>query len=81
MLTKKSRTTSLILTILAGPLGLLYSSPIAGLVLIVIAVALSWTIVVPVACWILAIAWGDHVTYKRNKGIDQMLNAIREAKS
>lgn len=68
-LNTKSRLVSLALTILFGPLGLLYSSTKAALFLIVVALISIPTVFGPVICWGLAIVLGDHCTYKHNKNI------------
>jgi len=79
-LIKKSRTTSFLLTLFLGPLGLLYSSVVGGLILIVIAIASASTIIGPFVCWILAIPIGDHCTLKHNKNIDKFMG-LRSAVS
>lgn len=68
-LSEKSRTVSFLLTLLFGPLGLLYSSIAGGIILIIVAVASAPTVIGPIVCWVLAILIGDHCTYKHNKGI------------
>ncbi|WP_412497255.1 hypothetical protein [Vibrio fluvialis] len=75
-LNPKSRLVSFCLTLLFGPLGLLYSSVIASLVLIVIAVLSASTVIGPVVCWVLAIAIGDHCSYKHNKNIQEIKNLV-----
>ncbi|MDP2505409.1 hypothetical protein [Oceanobacter sp. 3_MG-2023] len=73
-LVKKSQTTSLFLTILLGPLGAFYGSPIGALILCVIAIVTAPTIVGPVICWILAIFVSDSGVNKHNKSIDIFLS-------
>ena len=63
----KSRLLSFILTLLLGPLGLLYSSIVWGIIMIVIAVATSPTGVGPFVVWILSIIMGDSMTHNYNK--------------
>lgn len=75
-LNQKSRLVSLLLTIFFGPLGLFYSSGSAGLVLCIIAFVSFATVIGPVICWILAIAVGDHCTYKHNKNIDNIKTLV-----
>ena len=75
-LNQKSRLVSLLLTIFFGPLGLFYSSVAAGLVLCIIAFVSFATVIGPVICWILAIAIGDHCTYKHNKNIDNIKTLV-----
>jgi hypothetical protein len=69
-LTEKSRIISFFFTLFLGPLGLLYASPIAALLLILVVVLTFSTVVVPILCWILAIGIGDHMVYKHNKSIE-----------
>ena len=65
----KSQGASFILTLLLGPLGLFYSSPIAALILCVIAIATAASIVGPVLCWILAILLGASGVSKHNEKV------------
>jgi len=51
----KSQLSGFLLTLLFGPLGLFYSSWIAGLILTITAVGLGATIIVPLICWGLSI--------------------------
>ena len=76
-LTKKSRLTSFVLTLLLGPLGLLYGSAAGGVILIILALVSAPTIIGPVICWVLAIAIGDSSVYKHNKGIDEFKMLMR----
>jgi hypothetical protein len=69
-LTEKSRIISFFFTLFLGPLGLLYASPIASLLLILVAVLTFSTVVGPILCWIMAICIGDHMVYKHNKSIE-----------
>lgn len=68
-LSEKSRAVSFLLTLLLGPLGLLYSSIAGGIILIIVAVVSAPTIIGPIVCWLLAILIGDHCTHKHNKSI------------
>ena len=72
----KSRITSFILTLLLGPLGLLYSSVVWGIVLTVIAIVGAVTIAVPVFIWFLSIIMGDSFTHNYNKKIKSKANLI-----
>ncbi|WP_136487836.1 hypothetical protein [Vibrio sp. H11] len=78
-LNKKSRLVSLALTIFFGPLGLLYSSVVAALILVVIAVLTFGSMIGPLICWVLAIAIGDHCTYKHNQNL-QALKSLASGK-
>ncbi|EKO3556527.1 hypothetical protein P0F40_000867 [Vibrio metschnikovii] len=71
-ITPKSRMTSLVLTILFGPLGAFYSTIAGGIVLTLIALVSAPTVIGPIVCWLLAIAIGDHCTYKHNKNIENL---------
>ncbi|EHN68011.1 hypothetical protein [Aliivibrio fischeri] len=75
-LNEKSRLVSFLLTLFFGPLGLFYSSIAAALVLCIIAFMSASTIIGPIICWILAMAIGDHCTYKHNKNILQIKDLI-----
>lgn len=76
----KSRVISLILTILFGPLGLLYSSIIGGVILLVVAIFTSATIVVPLICWIIAILIGDSAVVSYNKKMRAQAELMAGAK-
>lgn len=73
----KSRLASLALTILFGPLGLFYSAPLAAVILLVMALLTLGTLIGPVICWVLAIAWGDHATHRHNQGRAEFIKAVR----
>ncbi|KYN82220.1 hypothetical protein ATY36_13610 [Vibrio cidicii] len=75
-LNPKSRLVSFLLTLFFGPLGLAYSSIAGALVLTVVAVATAASIVGPIVCWVLAIAIGDHCTYKHNKNIENIKELV-----
>jgi uncharacterized OB-fold protein len=67
----KSRGVSFILTLLAGPLGLIYANATWGIVLTVIAIATSPTIVGPVVIWFISILAGDSMVHKHNQSLKQ----------
>lgn len=75
-LQKKSRTTAVLLALIAGPLGLMYVSPLAGIVLIVICYLTWWTLIIPACIWIFSIAWADHKAHYGNKAIDDFYDAL-----
>ncbi|MCV3265265.1 hypothetical protein OGZ01_32690 [Vibrio harveyi] len=75
-LNPKSRLTSFLLTLFFGPLGLFYSSLSGAIALVVIAIATSATVIIPVICWLLAIGIGDHCTVKHNNNIDNIKNLV-----
>ena len=76
-LNRKSRFVSFILTLLLGPLGLMYSSFVAGAVLIIIAIATAPTLIGPVVCWVLSVLIGDSATYKHNRNIEKFEDLMR----
>jgi hypothetical protein len=76
-LTRKSRSTSFLLTLLLGPLGLFYASPIGGLILCLVAIFTAPTIIGPVVCWFLAICIGDHCAHKHNEALREFSDMMR----
>lgn len=70
-LNKKSRLASLLLTVLLGPLGLMYSSVVGGFILLVIAILTIPTVFGPLICWGLAVIIGDGATHKHNKSVEK----------
>ncbi len=62
----KSRTTSAILTILFGPLGLFYTTVWGAIALTVIAFVSATTLVGPLFAWVVSIFWGDSLVKKHN---------------
>ena len=77
-LNKKSRITSLALTILLGPIGLFYSSAVAGFIMLIISIgaaAASFGASLLIT-WPLCVAIGDHCTHKHNKGREEFLKAV-----
>lgn len=70
---QKNQSTSFLLTIFFGPLGLLYASIGRGLFWTLIAVVFSWTIVVPIACWPIAIIEGYLSVNRHNKNVDKTI--------
>ncbi|MCE2597188.1 hypothetical protein K6Y31_20655 [Motilimonas cestriensis] len=76
-LNPKSRLVSLVLTICLGPIGLFYTSLAGGLILTLIAFVGLATVFVPVACWILAIAIGDHCAHRHNRNIENIKSLVK----
>ena len=70
---KKNKTTQIILVLLLGPLGLVYSSAGVGILLTVIAIATIPTGFIPVVCWILAFVIGWQSVEKHNNAVDEIL--------
>ena len=79
MLNQKSRLASFFLTLFFGPLGLLYSSVTATILMLV-----AFVLLVPMTAgaalvflWPLTIAIGDHATHGRNQAVKQTIAALR----
>ena len=66
----KSRTTSAVLTLLFGPLGLFYTSFWAALALTVLAFASAPTIIGPLFAWVVSIFWSDSLVRKHNSAMN-----------
>ncbi len=65
----KSTSKGFWLAVLLGPLGLMYSRPVLGLVMLLI-VALSWaTVILPVVMWICAVLMAPWGVIKHNQKI------------
>ena len=73
---KKSRVTSFLLTLFFGPVGLLYSSVVAGIIMIILALVSLPTIIGPFVCWVLSIFIGDQCSYNHNKSVDLFVHLI-----
>jgi hypothetical protein len=70
LVSKKSMGVAFILTFLFGPLGLLYSSVIGGIIMIVLTLILGITTIIGVIpCWIICIIWGLVAASNHNKKI------------
>ena len=65
----KSQAAGFLLTFFLGPLGLLYSSIVAGVILLVIAVAGFYTIIAPIACWVLSMILTFFFVSKHNEKV------------
>lgn len=63
----KSRLTSFLLTLLLGPIGLLYASISWGIIMIIVAIISAPTGVGPLAVWVLSILIGDSMTHNHNE--------------
>ena len=81
----KSRGTAMILALLFGPLGLLYVSPAAAILLTIVAIVGAATIAVPIAVWIISIGLADHYAYTHNRKIkakakmmSKVIGAVKE---
>lgn len=69
---KKNRTKAVIYALIAGPLGLMYVSPLAGLLMLVGIVLSFATIVGPIVIWVLCVAMADHFAHKHNQKVDAL---------
>jgi len=69
----KSRRLSFILTLLLGPLGLLYISWKAALLLTILALVTALTIYVPILCWLLSVIYGQMWVSEHNQKIKTAL--------
>jgi len=72
----KSRIISLILTILLGPLGLMYSSVLWGVILLIVALVGAPTLFIPAGVWIVSIIAGDSATYNHNIKIEKQAKIV-----
>ncbi|MBE0435793.1 MAG: hypothetical protein IBX56_08325 [Methylomicrobium sp.] len=75
-MTKKSRWVSFILTLIFGPIGLLYASPIAGVLMIAAGLLIQPAVIGMIGLWVLSVAIGDHLAYKHNKSVDRLEELI-----
>lgn len=78
MYVKKSRLTSLVLTLIFGPLGIFYSSGFAALAMLIITIvtAVVTAGVGLLVVWPLCVAIGDHSTHKHNENRKAFLAAM-----
>lgn len=78
--TGKSRVTSFVLTLLFGPLGLLYSSVVGGIIMIILAITLGAATagVGAIIIWIASIIMGDSFTYNYNKRLLAQSNFMED---
>lgn len=68
-LRKKSQFAGIVLTVLFGPLGLIYSSSVWGVVLLVIAFLTAPTIIVPLLIWLVCIPIGIIAVANHNDSV------------
>ncbi len=78
--TGKSRITSFVLTLLFGPLGLLYSSVVGGIIMIILAITLGAATAGAgaIVIWIVSIIMGDSFTYNYNKRLLAQSNFMKD---
>lgn len=65
----KSHFINAILTVVLGPLGLLYTNWVAAIILGLIAFVTLSSILVPLVCWLLAIIIGVFSVIKHNRKV------------
>ena len=75
-LSKKSKTVAFVLTLLLGPLGLLYSSITAGVIMIILTVVTAATVLIPILCWIFSILLGIYYADKHNDNVDRLVRLL-----
>ena len=75
-MTKKSRLVSFALTLIFGPIGLLYASPLAGVLMIAAGLLIQPAVIGMIGLWVLTIAIGDHLCYKHNQSADRLEKLI-----
>jgi len=66
---QKSKTVGFVLTLIFGPLGLFYSSWVAGLILSVLALFTLATIIIPLACWVISMAFSFYFVIRFNEKV------------
>ena len=73
----KSKMAGFLLTLFFGPLGLFYSSWVAGLILCVIAIASFATVIGPFLCWFFAIFLSFDTVEKHNQKVRVTANLMQ----
>jgi ABC-type multidrug transport system permease subunit len=73
----KSRTTSFILTLLFSVLGLFYASPLAAVIVLVLAIFTAWIPFAILFWWVLAIAIGDHAVVAHNRERERFIKELK----
>ena len=73
----KTQGASFLLTLFFGPLGLLYASVGRGLFWILIAVLFSWTVIIPIACWPIAIIEGFLAVRRHNNNVNFTIDLLK----
>jgi hypothetical protein len=67
---KKSHVVNLLATFLFGPIGLLYASWVAGLIIILACIFTSGTIVIPLVLWFSSIPIGAACVHDHNRRVE-----------
>ena len=73
----KSKLVGFLLALFFGPLGLFYSSWVAGLILSVLAIGSFVTYIGPILCWFFAICYSFDGVTKHNQKIRAKANLMR----
>ena len=71
---KKSQSTGIILTMLLGPWGLMYSNKYVALVYMVLLIITVPTIVIPVFLWVLSIPTSIYCVKQHNDDVEYWMN-------
>lgn len=74
---KKSKTTALFLALLLGPIGYMYASFKGGFIMTAVALCLSFTIVVPVLCYLCAVFMATSEVEKHNRNVDMTIALMK----
>lgn len=72
----KSKLLGFLLAVVLGPLGYMYASFKGGVILSALAVLAAPTIIVPVACWLLAIVMAPVSVGKHNRNVEMTINLL-----
>lgn len=78
--TKKSPLIAFFLALFFGPLGVLYSSVVAAIILGVIAVVTASTIFIPIVCWVLSILISLYCVYDHNDNVDKTIRILQSGR-
>lgn len=73
---KKSKGTAFLLALLLGPIGYMYASFKGGAIMTLVAVCLSFTIVVPILCWLCAILMACGAVDAHNRNVDMTIHLM-----
>lgn len=80
-LSSKSKGVSVTLTLLLGPVGLLYSSVPAALIMAFITFVSLATVIIPVLCWLFSIFLGVHYVDKHNTNVKRLIALLENKKA
>jgi len=77
IMNKKSRLISLLLTLPFSALGLFYASPLAAVIVLVLAIFTAWIPFAILFWWVLAIAIGDHAVVSHNRERERFIKELK----